>query len=54
MWDTHQSQLEQALCQEIVIPENAVTVSASLDGIMIPLNKKIENGYQAPTLAISH
>ncbi|MEN8251890.1 MAG: hypothetical protein ABFS32_23415 [Bacteroidota bacterium] len=50
MWDINQSQLEQALCHEITIPENAVTVSASLDGIMIPLNKKIENGYQMPEL----
>ena len=50
MWDTNQSQLEQALCHEITIPENTVTVSASLDGIMIPLNKKIENGYHAPEL----
>jgi hypothetical protein len=49
-WDNNQSQLEQAMCHEITIPENAVTVSASLDGIMIPLNKKIENGYQTPKL----
>jgi hypothetical protein len=27
-----------------------VTVSASLDGIMIPLNKDAANGYQAPEL----
>ncbi|MEN8123425.1 MAG: hypothetical protein ABFS35_24020 [Bacteroidota bacterium] len=44
-WDNNLSQLEQALCHELVIPEGAVTVSSSLDGIMIPLNKKIENGY---------
>ena len=49
-WDEELRQLEQALCCDIAIPEEAVTVSASLDGIMIPLNKKIENGYQAPEL----
>lgn len=49
-WDNNLSQLEQALCHEITIPEGAVTVSSSLDGIMIPLNKKIENGYQAPKI----
>ncbi|MCU7968839.1 MAG: hypothetical protein KZQ74_16905, partial [gamma proteobacterium symbiont of Bathyaustriella thionipta] len=49
-WDEELHQLEQALCHDIVIPEEAVTVSASLDGIMIPLNKKLENGYQAPEL----
>ena len=27
-----------------------MTVSASLDGIMIPLNKDAANGYQAPGL----
>jgi hypothetical protein len=49
-WDEELHPLKQALCRDIVIPEKAVTVSASLDGIMIPLNKKIENGYQAPEL----
>lgn len=49
-WDEERHQLEQALCQDIVIPEEAVTVSASLDGIMISLNKKTENGYQPPEL----
>lgn len=49
-WDEESEQLEQALCREIIIPEKAVTVSASFDGIMLPLNKKIENGYQAPEL----
>lgn len=49
-WDAEKTSLEQMLYKEITIPENAVTVSASLDGIMIPLNKKVENGYQAPEL----
>lgn len=47
-WDLNHAQLEQALCQEIIVPKDAVTVSASLDGIMLPLNKKTSNGYQAP------
>ncbi|MEN8251641.1 MAG: hypothetical protein ABFS32_22155 [Bacteroidota bacterium] len=50
-WDNNLPQLEQALCHEISIPEDAVTASSSLDGIMIPLNKKIENGYHAPELS---
>jgi hypothetical protein len=49
-WDSAHEQLEPIFSQAIEIPEEAVTVSASLDGIMIPLNKKIENGYQAPKL----
>jgi len=49
-WDEKPEQLEQALCREMIIPEKAVTVSASFDGIMLPLNKKIKNGYQAPEL----
>lgn len=50
-WDLDHSQLEQVLCQAITIPENAVTVSASLDGIMLPLNKKASNGYRVQELA---
>ncbi len=49
-WDSNLLQLEHALCHEINIPEGTVSVSSSLDGIMIPLNKKIVNGYQAPEL----
>ena len=49
-WELEQTQLERLFCADITIPENAVTVSASLDGIMIPLNKDAANGYQAPEL----
>ena len=49
-WESEQTQLERLFCADITIPENAVTVSASLDGIMIPLNKDPRNGYQAPEL----
>ena len=49
-WESEQTQLEQLFCANITIPEHAVTVSASLDGIMIPLNKAAANGYQAPEL----
>jgi hypothetical protein len=49
-WESEQTQLERLFCADITIPENAVTVSASLDGIMIPLNKDPTNGYQAPEL----
>lgn len=49
-WESEQAQLEQLFCTDISIPENAVTLSASLDGIMIPLNKETVNGYQAPKL----
>lgn len=44
-WDAEHTRLEQRLCDDITLPENAVTVSASLDGIMLPLNKKAVNGY---------
>ena len=47
-WESELTQLEQLFCADITIPENAVTVNASLDGIMIPLNKEAANGYQAP------
>ena len=49
-WESEQTQLEQLFCANITLPEKAVTVSASLDGIMIPLNKAAANGYQAPEL----
>jgi hypothetical protein len=49
-WESEQTELERLFCADITIPENAVTVSASLDGIMIPLNKAAANGYQAPEL----
>ncbi|MDD5267665.1 MAG: hypothetical protein PHO08_11125 [Methylococcales bacterium] len=49
-WESELTQLEQLFCADITIPENAVTVSASLDGIMIPLNKAAANGYQVPEL----
>jgi hypothetical protein len=49
-WESEQTELERLFCADIAIPENAVTVSASLDGIMIPLNKEAANGYQAPEL----
>ena len=49
-WESEQAQLERLFCADITIPENAVTVSASLDGIMIALNKDAANGYQAPEL----
>ena len=50
-WESGQTELERLFCADITIPEHAVTVSASLDGIMIPLNKEAANGYQAPALA---
>ncbi len=53
-WDDKDNRFEQTLCEEITIPENAVTVSASFDGIMLPLNKKTENGYQLSELADDH
>jgi len=49
-WESEQTELERLFCADIAIPENAVTVSASLDGIMIPLNKEAANGYQTPEL----
>ena len=38
--ESEQPQLERLFCADITLLENAVTVSASLDGIMIPLNKE--------------
>ena len=49
-WESKLTQLEQLFCTDTTIPANAVTVSASLDGIMIPLNKDGVNDYQAPVL----
>lgn len=49
-WESELTHLEQLFCKDISIPENAVTVSASLDGIMIPLNKAAVNNYQPPKL----
>jgi hypothetical protein len=49
-WESEQTQLDRLFCTDLIIPEKTVTVSASLDGIMIPLNKVVANGYQAPKL----
>ncbi len=49
-WDSDLTQLKAALCDDFEVPEQATTISASLDGIMLPLNKKAENGYEKPVL----
>ncbi len=48
-WEAKESQFSQQLYNTIEIPEGSQTLSVSFDGIMLPLNKKISNGYKEPS-----
>jgi len=48
-WEINESQFSQQIVDTIKIPDGSHTLSASFDGIMLPLNKKISNGYKAPS-----
>jgi hypothetical protein len=47
-WERKESQFSKQIYDDIKIPEETQTLSISFDGIMLPLNKKINNGYKAP------
>jgi len=47
-WEIKESQFSQQIFDTINIPEGSQTLSVSFDGIMLPLNKKISNGYKEP------
>jgi len=47
-WEMKESQFSQQLYDDINIPAGTKTLSVSFDGIMLPLNKKIGNGYKPP------
>ena len=38
-WEGHREEFEATLCAEITIPEEAVSISASLDGVMVPMKR---------------
>jgi len=45
-WEIKKNDFNSIICHEELIPEDSVTMSVSFDGIMLPMNKKIENGYK--------
>ena len=38
-WEGHREEFEATLCAQITIPEEAVSISASLDGVMVPMKR---------------
>ena len=38
-WEAHRKDFEASLCEAIRVPEEAVSVSASLDGVMVPMKR---------------
>jgi len=38
-WEAHREDFEVSLCEAIRVPEGAVSVSASLDGVMVPMKR---------------
>lgn len=38
-WDDHREEIEGTLCEAIEVPENAVTMAISLDGVMVPMKR---------------
>jgi hypothetical protein len=38
-WEAHWREFEASLCEAIRVPEGAVSVSASLDGVMVPMKR---------------
>jgi len=38
-WEAHRKDFEASLCEAIQVPEGAVSVSASLDGVMVPMKR---------------
>ncbi len=38
-WEAHRKDFEVSLCEAIQVPEGAVSVSASLDGVMVPMKR---------------
>lgn len=47
-WEATESEFSEQLYSQINVPEGTQTLSVSFDGIMLPLNKKKENGYCFP------
>ncbi len=43
-WEAHREEFEATLCAEIRIPEEAVSISASLDGVMVPMKRPPQEG----------
>jgi len=38
-WEAHREDFEASLCEAVRVPEGAVSVSASLDGVMVPMKR---------------
>ncbi len=53
-WEAYREENETSLCAEIKVPEEAVTMSASLDGVMVPMKRPPEEGSDAPPKENTH
>jgi len=55
-WEAHREEFEASLCEAIRVPEGAVSVSASLDGVMVPMKRPPGEKKEGPsdTPAKSH
>ncbi len=41
MWEEHRADYEAALRRQVVVPEEAVTIAVSLDGVMVPMKGSV-------------
>ncbi len=48
-WEAHREEFEATLCAEIKVPEKAVTMAASLDGVMVPMKRPPEDDISDTT-----
>lgn len=47
-WEDSRGESEGTLCAEVVVPEEAVSVAASLDGVMVPMKRPAESASGIP------
>ncbi len=48
-WEAHREDFEVSLCEAIEVPEGAVSVSSSLDGVMVPMKRPPEAEKESST-----
>ena len=48
-WEAHREDFEVSLCEAIEVPEGAVSVSGSLDGVMVPMKRPPEAEKESST-----
>lgn len=48
-WEAHREEFEATLCEEIKVPAHAVTMAASLDGVMVPMKRPPQEDFSDAT-----